>query len=173
MFEKIKNNKLLIFGLVIIILLIIVIIFLLNNTVSREDYDVLESKFKEQNNANNAINKLASEIKAISNNTTLYVCEKENTLYLEQRNYDVTKNQEIQNEIMKIIGRELNGTLKEYDELVLISYLNSDNKENVQIVREVYDLSTFKKKDEAEDYIRLEEYKDMYNSLIEMYELYN
>lgn len=173
MFEKIKNNRFIIFSLVIIILLIIVIIFLLNNTVLKEDYDVLVSKLEKQKNANNTINKLVSEIKTVSRNTTLYVCEKENTLYLEQRNYDVTKNQERQNEIMKIIGKELNGVFKDYKKLIISSYLNSNDKENVQMIREIYDLSTFEREGESEDYIRFEEYKDMYNSLIEMYELYN
>lgn len=173
MLEKIKNNKLLIFCLIIIVLLVITIIILLNNAVSKEDYDNLQNKFSKQENYNERINEITSNIKTISENATLYVCEEEKTLYLEQRNYDTTISQEMQSEIIKIIKEEVDDTFENYEKLILISYLNSEDKVNVQIVREVYDLSTFIREEETEYYIRFEEYEDMYNSLIDMYELYN
>lgn len=173
MLEKIKNNKLLIFCLIIIVLLVITIIILLNNAVSKEDYDNLQNKFSKQKNYNERINEITSNIKTISENATLYVCEEEKTLYLEQRNYDTTISQEMQSEIIKIIKEEVDDTFENYEKLILISYLNSEDKVNVQIVREVYDLSTFIREEETEYYIRFEEYEDMYNSLIDMYELYN
>lgn len=173
MLEKIKNNKLLIFCLIIIVLLVITIIILLNNAVSKEDYDNLQNKFSKQENYNERINEITSNIKTISENATLYVCEEEKTLYLEQRNYDTTISQEMQSEIIQIIKEEVDDTFENYEKLILISYLNSEDKVNVQIVREVYDLSTFIREEETEYYIRFEEYEDMYNSLIDMYELYN
>ena len=173
MLEKIKNNKLLIFCLIIIVLLVITIIILLNNAVSKEDYDNLQNKFSKQENYNERINEITSNIKTISENTTLYVCEEEKTLYLEQRNYDTTISQEMQSEIIQIIKEEVDDTFENYEKLILISYLNSEDKVNVQIVREVYDLSTFIREEETAYYIRFEEYEDMYNSLIDMYELYN
>lgn len=173
MLEKIKNNKLLIFCLIIIVLLVITIIILLNSAVSKEDYDNLQNKFSKQKNYNERINEITSNIKTISENATLYVCEEEKTLYIEQRNYDTTISQEMQSEIIKIIKEEVDDTFENYEKLILISYLNSEDKVNVQIVREVYDLSTFIREEETEYYIRFEEYEDMYNSLIDMYELYN
>lgn len=167
--EKIKNNKWLIFVSILSIILLIVIIVLLNISVLKEDYDELQSKYDKTKNNYNEIDNLCADIKEKNSKATLYVSEEEKTIYLELRNFVVETDNNAQLDVMALIGEKLSTTLKDYEKLILTSYLNSAGKTNSLVIRDEYKLPSLEKETDSVEYILYDDYKNMYDMFSGIY----
>ena len=117
------------------------------------------------NKVKSGVSGVASEIQREYKDATLYSSAGENTLILELRhlkeNSDISK-------IFKPIKDNIKTELSTYSKLIIIGYIDIDNKENAQIVQMVYNLPMLKEQS-TQIYID-EEYlqTSINNSIIDM-----
>lgn len=107
---------------------------------------------------------LAMQIQDIYKDSTVYTSAGDNVLLLELNNWDNQYSNKLK-EIIKLIKETVeNGELNEYSKFITISYIKSNDKNNVLCIKETYSIPDFVKEEEKE-YIAFEEYQNLYNTL--------
>lgn len=109
---------------------------------------------------------LAIEIQGIYEDATVYSSAGGNTLVVELRNWDNQHSEELSKIINTVKTRLNNNQLSSYNKLVTLTYLESNNKEEVLFMKTTYNIPDFVK-DEAntKTYIAYEEYENLFGTL--------
>lgn len=113
------------------------------------------------------VGKLAIEVKSIYEDAVVYTSAEKNTLVIELRNWSNDNTEELNQIVNAVKSRVSNGELSSYDELVTLSYLESNEKEEVLFIRTSYNIPEFTQNGESKEYIDFSEYQDLYNTLNE------
>lgn len=112
---------------------------------------------------NDEIDNISKEIKEIYTEATLYTSYNGKTLYIELNNYDTNKNGQQLTDILKTIKEKIkNSEFSQYDKLITIAFINSNNKDGNLIIKTVYKLPDLKI-EESKNYIDFDEYSDLYD----------
>ena len=113
------------------------------------------------------VGKLAIDLQNIDENITVYTSAGDNTLVIELRNWN-NENEEKLSQIINLVKTKIsNGELQLYKELVTLTYLESNEKDEALFIRMSYTLPYFTK-NETQEYINFEDYlkaMDGYTSL--------
>lgn len=164
--KKLNKNYIIILLTLLLVITITLSIVLLLKVNSKET----STSIKVKEDYSQKVNEIAKEVKNKYKDATLYICEEEKTIYLEYRNMDLESDTNIQAEVMEVITKNTNTIFKDYEKLIILAYINS-NGTNDLVIRDVYNLPTFKKEQDSERHIEFSKYEDMYNTLNESQKL--
>lgn len=119
------------------------------------------------------IGSLAIDVQSIYEDATIYTSAGENTIIIELRNWSNDYAEEL-NQIINIVKSKIsNGELQQYSKLVTLTYLKSNDIEEVLFIRDTYNLPQFTKDEqETKRYIAFEEYEDLLNTFDDTVEGY-
>lgn len=106
---------------------------------------------------------IATQIKNIYKDATLYSSTERKQLILKIQNHEDIKNTEKPMQLINIIKNNSKETLKNYEKLIVFSYLQSDEK---QTIIDVYSMPDFTLQ-KHNTYIKFEEYEELFNTLKE------
>ena len=111
------------------------------------------------------IGSLAIDIQNVYEDATIYTSAGENTIIIELRNWNNDYAEEL-NQIINIVKSKIsNGELQQYSKLMTLTYLESNDIEEVLFIKDVYNLPQFTKDEqETKRYIAFEEYEDLLNT---------
>lgn len=112
------------------------------------------------------IGDLAIEIQNIYKDATIYSSVGSNTLVVELRNWDNQHSEELGKIINTIKTRINNNQLSSYNKFVTLTYLESNNKEEVLFMKTTYNIPDFVKDEvNTKTYIAYEEYESLFGTL--------
>lgn len=113
----------------------------------------------------NSIDEISKEINEELKCANLFVSKESETLILELKDFDSSKQSSKYSNVIKIIKDNLDGELKDFSTLEVISHLAKNNSEsnNGLIVITTFELPSFKEISNN-NYIDFEAYKDLYDT---------
>lgn len=116
------------------------------------------------NGQGNEIKGLTSEVQRIYDEAEIYLSADKKTLILELNNWDNDYEEQL-SEIINLLKSKINNNeLQTYNKFVTLTYLNSNEQNNMLYIKQTYTLPDFVLED-TKEYIDFEEYKDLYNTL--------
>lgn len=111
---------------------------------------------------------IAMQIQNIYEGATLYSSAGEKELILKIKNHDDIKNTQKPMQMINIIKENSKDTLKNYEKLIVFSYLQADEKQTIVDVYSMPDFSMQK----HNTYIKFDEYEKLFNTLKETTDSY-
>ena len=118
------------------------------------------------------VGKLAMDIQSINENVTVYSSAGENTLIIELRDWSNDNSEEL-SEIINVVKDRINkGGLSSYHELITLTYLESNGKEESLFIRTSYNIPEFTQNGLTKEYIDFSEYQNLFDTLDETMEGY-
>lgn len=112
---------------------------------------------------------LAIDVQNVYEDATIYTSAGNNTIIIELRNWSNDYSEEL-NEIVNIVKSKINnGELQQYDKLMTLTYLGSNNIEEALFIKDVYNIPEFTQAEETKQYIIFEEYEDLIDSFSNIY----
>lgn len=115
----------------------------------------------------------AVEVQEIYEDATIYTSAGNNNLVIELRNWNNDYDDKL-SQIINITKNKINnGELSLYNKLITVSYIESNNKNEVLFVKMEYNLPEFSQnKEETREYIDFEEYQQLFSTLDETTDSY-
>lgn len=116
------------------------------------------------------VGRLAIDVQNIYDDATVYTSAGDNTIVIELRNWD-NDYVETLNKIIEAVKNKINnGELHQYSKLVTLTYLTSNEIEDL-FIRDVYNIPDFTKEEETKQFIAFSEYQELYNNYEESMQL--
>lgn len=115
----------------------------------------------------------AVEVQEIYEDATIYTSAGNNNLVIELRNWNNDYDDKL-SQIINITKNKINnGELSLYNKLITVSYIESNNKNEVLFVKMEYNLPEFSQnEEETREYIDFEEYQQLFSTLDETTDSY-
>lgn len=115
------------------------------------------------------ISVLAIDVQNVYEDATVYTSAGDNTIIIELRNWSNDYTEELK-KIVDIVKTKIgNGELQQYSKLITLTYLESNNIEEVLFVKDVYNIPEFTQAEETKQYIIFDEYENLINSFSNIY----
>lgn len=109
------------------------------------------------------VSSLAIDVQNIYEDATIYTSAGDNTIVIELRNWD-NDYVETLNKIIEAVKNKINnGELQQYSKLMTLTYLTSNETEDL-FIRDVYNIPDFTKAEETKQFIAFSEYQELYNN---------
>lgn len=109
------------------------------------------------------VSSLAIDVQNIYEDATIYTSAGDNTIVIELRNWD-NDYVETLNKIIETVKNKINnGELQQYSKLMTLTYLTSNETEDL-FIRDVYNIPDFTKAEETKQFIAFSEYQELYNN---------
>ena len=109
------------------------------------------------------VSSLAIDVQNIYEDATIYTSAGDNTIVIELRNWD-NDYVETLNKIIEAVKNKINnGELQQYSKLMTLTYLTSNETEDL-FIRDVYNIPDYTKAEETKQFIAFSEYQELYNN---------
>lgn len=109
------------------------------------------------------VSSLAIDVQNIYEDATIYTSAGDNTIVIELRNWD-NDYVETLNKIIEAVKNKINnGELQQYSKLMTLTYLTSNETEDL-FIRDIYNIPDFTKAEETKQFIAFSEYQELYNN---------